>query len=66
MAFAAWLEAPHWRMIQEYRSGRQPLRESDNRDTLRDLIAGRAILHYRNKEQWLAVNPLVGSAPEGI
>ena len=66
MAFAQWLEAPHWRMIKEYRSGRQPLQESENRDTLRDLIAGRAILHYRNHEQWLAVNPLVGETPEGI
>lgn len=65
-AMRAPLELAHWRVLAAFMGGKQPLRTADTREVYRDLIVLRALLHYRNKEEWLGVNPLVGSPPQEL
>lgn len=60
------LNEPHWRLLAEFMAGRQPLGTLQTTAVRADLIVLRALLHYRNKEEWLGVNPLVGPLPEGL
>lgn len=65
-AYNRWLERRHWEIIQKVRGGAQPIPDENNRDVLRDLLDGRALLYYRNDKEWVTVSPLVGPPPEGL
>jgi hypothetical protein len=60
------LELDHWKVLAAFMRGGQPLRTADTREVYRDLIVLRALLHYRNKDEWLGVNPLIGALPKEL
>ncbi len=66
MALRKALELPHWQVLAEFLAGKQPLPAPETREVFRDLLIVRALLYYRNSQEWLGVNPLVGNLPEGV
>lgn len=64
LALRRALNEPHWRLLAEFMAGKQPPGTAETLAVRADLIVMRALLHYRNDDEWLGVNPLVGSLPE--
>lgn len=60
------LRADHWPLIEEVRRTGQIIRADDNEKPFRELLDSRAILLYRNDEEWYGVNPAIDAlkAPE--
>jgi hypothetical protein len=60
------LRADHWPLIQEVRQTGQIVRTDDNEKPFRELLDSRALLLYRNDEEWYGVNPCIDdlNAPE--
>ena len=65
-AYARQLQAQHWPILQAVRATGRLERNKDNDDAIRDLLDSRAILQYRNEEEWYDVNPTIAmtDAPE--
>ncbi len=53
------LRADHWPLIQEVRKTGQIVRTADNEKPFRELLDSRALLLYRNDEEWYGVNPCI-------
>jgi hypothetical protein len=53
------LRADHWPLIQETRRTGQIIRTDDNEKPFRELLDSRALLLYRNDEEWYGVNPCI-------
>ncbi len=53
------LRADHWPLIEEVRQTGQIVRTDDNEKPFRELLDSRAILLYRNDEEWYGVNPAI-------
>ena len=48
-----------WRLVEEVSRTGQVIRSQDNETAFRELLEGRAILLYRNDEEWYNVNPAI-------
>lgn len=63
LQFSYWLGSTHWPLIrQAEKSGRVPPTD-ENHEALSELLESRALLHYRNDDQWYGANPLLPPAP---
>ena len=58
-AFARQLQKEHWPLIEEVRRTGACVRTQANDAAFRELLASRAVLQYRNAEEWYGVNPLI-------
>jgi len=53
------LREEHWSVIKQVKQDNRLDRNADNDSLCMELLANRAILYYRNKEQWYGLNPLL-------
>ena len=53
------LRPEHWPILKEVRSTGQVTRSTKNEQPLRELLESRALLLYRNDEEWYALHPAV-------
>jgi hypothetical protein len=53
------LRAEHWPLIEEARTTGQVVLTDSNDKVFRELLESRALLLYRNDEEWYAVNPAI-------
>lgn len=53
------LRADHWPLIEEARATGQIIKTTDNDTAFRELLESRALLLYRNDEEWYGVNPAI-------
>ncbi len=53
------LRADHWPLIEEARATGQIVKTEHNEKAFRDLLESRALLLYRNDEEWYGVNPAI-------
>ena len=53
------LRSDHWPLIEEARRTGQIVRTDDNEKPFRELLDSRALLLYRNDEEWYGVNPSI-------
>jgi len=58
-AYTRQLREEHWPIIEEVRAGGTPSRTQANEQPLRELLDMRAILQYRNEDEWYDQNPLI-------
>lgn len=58
-AYTRELREEHWPIIEEVRAGGAPSRTQANEQPLRELLDMRAILQYRNEDEWYDQNPLI-------
>jgi len=62
-AYARWLEQKHWPIIEEVQASGGFTKTDDNAKIAEQLLESRAILHYRNTEEWFGANPLLPDPP---
>jgi len=62
-AYARQMREDHWPIILEVRSDGTLRRIAEREEAVQDLLHNRAILQYKNDDEWYAVNPLVGNPP---
>ena len=62
-AYARQLRAEHWEIIEQVAKNGELIRAADNDALIRDLLDSRAVLQYRNDDEWYAPNPLLPSPP---
>jgi hypothetical protein len=53
------LRDDHWPLIEEARRSGQIVHTKENEATFRELLDSRALLLYRNDEEWYGVNPAI-------
>ena len=53
------LRQEHWSIIEQVKQDNRLERNENNDSLCMELLANRAILYYRNKEQWYGLNPLL-------
>ncbi len=53
------LRHDHWPLIEEVRRTGEIVRTRDNEAAFRELLDSRALLLYRNEEEWYGVNPAI-------
>lgn len=53
------LRPDHWPVLEEARATGQVTRTKENEAPFRELLEGRALLLYRNHEEWYALHPVV-------
>ncbi len=53
------LRLDHWPLIEEARRTGQIVRTEDNEKAFRQLLDSRALLLYRNDEEWYGINPAI-------
>ena len=53
------LRQEHWSVIEQVKQDNRLERNDSNDSLCMELLANRAILYYRNKEQWYGLNPLL-------
>jgi hypothetical protein len=65
--YSRQLFAHHWPIIESVRTTGSFERSSENEEAFHELLNSRAILQYRNKEEWYGLNPFVAdlSPPAG-
>lgn len=61
LQYSYWLGPQHWALIEQARASGSVPPTDQNRDALAELLESRALLQYRNDEQWYGVNPLLPS-----
>jgi hypothetical protein len=55
------LRLDHWPLLEEIRRSGQLQRTQDNETAFRELLDSRAVLLYRNHEEWYGLNPAVAA-----
>lgn len=53
------LREEHWSIIEQVKQNNRLDRNASNDSLCMELLANRAILYYRNQEQWYGLNPLL-------
>ena len=53
------LRSDHWPLLEEAAQSGQVTRTLDNEAAFRELLDSRALLLYRNDEEWYGINPAV-------
>ena len=62
--YARWLRAHHWPVINNIRDTGQPTDTGDDDMALRQLLESRAVLVYRNDNEWYDLNPALDKIPD--
>lgn len=57
--FRRMFRLDHWPILEEVRQTGQFVRTKDNDDAIRELLESRAILQYRNGDEWYGLNPAI-------
>ena len=62
-AYARQMREDHWPILREVQAGQKLRRTAEREEPIQELLHSRAILQYKNDEEWYAVNPLVEVPP---
>ncbi len=60
------LRIDHWPLLNEVRRTGQIVRTVENESALRELLDGRALLLYRNDDEWYGLNPAIEGLSRSI
>ncbi len=54
----------HWPILREVQADGKLRRTGEREEAIQELLHSRAILQYKNDEEWYALNPLVPAPPD--